>query len=241
MRLSRLYKKFVYDNSIIGAFINPFYISRSRLYKNVLAIASSIKGGRILDVGCGLKPYRNIFQVDQYVGIDVKISGHDHTSSNIDAYFDGLRLPFAAAKFDYVLATEVLEHVFEPSELLAEVSRVLKPDGLVILTIPFCWNEHEQPFDYARYSGFGISYLLEKNGFSDVDIRKSSTFIETIFQLMSAYLFLCLFPKNKYVRVLLTPIIIMPINIAGIIFSLFLPDDKTLPLNLIITAKRNRL
>jgi SAM-dependent methyltransferase len=66
----------------------------------------------------------------------------------------------------------VLEHVFNPDDFLNEVNRVLKPSGKLLLTVPFVWDEHEQPYDYARYSSFGLRSLLEKHGFSIVKHEK---------------------------------------------------------------------
>ena len=61
-----------------------------------------------------------------------------------------------------MLCNQVLEHVFNPDEFLLKINRVLKNDGKLLLTVPFVWDEHEQPFDYARYSSFGLKALIEK-------------------------------------------------------------------------------
>lgn len=236
-RLNKFYKKYAYSNSYIGIFINPFYISRSSLYRHVKNYANEVPGGKLLDVGCGSKPYEKLFSVDSYEGIDIKISGHDHGSSKIDFYFDGENMPFNDQTYDHVISTEVFEHSFNLDSLLTEVRRVLKKDGELFFTVPFCWNEHEVPYDFARYTQFGLRHILKTNGFEVVDIKKSTTFIETILQLLITYLFLCVFPNNKYLRIMLVPFFITPLTLLAIFASRILPDDKSLPLNLIVRAK----
>ena len=58
------------------------------------------------------------------------------------------------------MCNQVLEHVFNPDDFVREIARVLKPGGALLLTVPFVWNEHEQPYDYARYSSFGLRAFL---------------------------------------------------------------------------------
>ena len=71
-----------------------------------------------------------------------------------------------------MLCNQVLEHVFNPQEFLGELGRVLARGGRLLLTVPFVWDEHEQPFDYARYSSFGLKALLEQHGFRVLQHRK---------------------------------------------------------------------
>lgn len=236
-KLYKIHKRFVYNSSLIGFLINPFYISRSSLYRHLKSYSKQISGGNLLDVGCGIKPYEKLFVVDTYNGIDIKESGHDHSLSKVDLYFDGEHIPYENSSYDYVISTEVFEHCFNLDSLLCEIRRVLKKNGELFFTVPFCWNEHEVPYDFARYSQFGLKCILEKNGFEIIEIKKSTTFIETLLQLFILYIYSNIFPRNRYLKVLLVPIIIMPITLFAKILTAILPDDKTLPLNLIVRAK----
>ena len=65
-----------------------------------------------------------------------------------------------------------------------EISRVLKPGGNILITVPFIWDEHEKPNDFGRYSSFGIKYLFESNNFQILNYKKSTIGIECIIQLM---------------------------------------------------------
>jgi len=221
---------------IIGLFCNPFYFIRRNLYKNIKRSAPLLKG-RLLDFGCGRKPYENLFRVDEYIGLDMEQTGHDHQNSKVDVFYDGKHIPLPDNSFDAAFCSEVLEHVFEPDVVLKEINRVLKPGATVLLTVPFCWNEHEVPYDYARYSSFGIVHLLEKNGFRILEVRKSGNFVQVNFQLWALY-FSELFKKFGMGGKVVSMLFIVPINLAGSLFKLLLPKNDSLYFNSIITGKK---
>ena len=109
------------------------------------------EGCRVLDFGCGSKPYENLFiNIDEYVGCDIEVSGHDHLDSKIDYFFDGKNLPFIDDRFDSVVSFEVFEHIFNLPEILKEINRVTKTSGNILISVPFAWGEHEVPYDFAR-------------------------------------------------------------------------------------------
>lgn len=131
----------------------------------VLHEVTSHLHGRMLDVGCGSRRYENIFSgaVETYVGLDwpeVK------DRSSPDVIGDAMKLPISTASIDVVLATELMEHLPAPSDFLMEVSRVLRPAGIFILSVPFMEPIHEAPRDYYRFTPFSLTLLLEQYGFS---------------------------------------------------------------------------
>ena len=103
--------------------------------------------------------------------------------------------PFESEQFDSVLCNQVLEHVFNPDFFISEISRVLKPSGKLLLFVPFVWDEHEQPNDYARYSSFALKFMLEKHGFRLISQIKTCADATIIFQLINAYLYKIFFQK----------------------------------------------
>jgi SAM-dependent methyltransferase len=129
--------------------------------------------GRMLDVGCGEKPYQYIFapHVSEHVGVEYSESfaethasqreGATASGTGPDVYYDGKRLPFEDASFDTVLSTQVLEHTSEPGALMAEMARVLRPGGKLLLTVPFSFRLHEEPRDFFRYTPHGLRALCE--------------------------------------------------------------------------------
>lgn len=158
--LKSVYKKQMYVPGLIGLFVNPFYFARYGLAKAIEEFAPSLSG-LLLDVGCGSKPYKFLFKVQSYVGLDIDTEPV-RLRGVADNYYDGELFPYSDSSFDSLLCSQVLEHVFNPDVFLSEINRVLRLGGRVLLTVPFVWDEHEQPYDYARYSSFGLRFLLEK-------------------------------------------------------------------------------
>ena len=133
--------------------------------------------GRVVDLGCGSAPYRDIILniAEEYIGVDWENTMHDQ--SKVDVFADlSKRLPFIDASADTVVSFEVLEHLPEPDFFLHECYRILKPAGLLFMTVPFMWHVHEEPHDYFRYTQYGLQYLLEKNGFSEIVIDEKTGF-----------------------------------------------------------------
>jgi SAM-dependent methyltransferase len=171
----------------INFFISSVYIARSSLLKAIKKNAKEING-RVLDFGCGSKPYESIFtNAIDYIGLDIKSSGHNHIYSKVDFFYDGKTLPFPDNNFDVVVCFEVFEHVFNLEELLIEINRVLKKDGKLLISIPFAWDEHEIPFDFARYTSFGIAHILSKNGFQVIELKKTKQDVVKFGSVSSKY------------------------------------------------------
>ena len=237
--LKKIYRREqFYPSYILGIWINPVFIIRRGLIDGVRELSSFCQEGKLLDVGCGNKPYEDLFKVDEYIGIDIEVSGHDHSSSKVDKFYDGKTIPFADEYFDNVFASEVFEHVFNIDELLREINRVLKHGGRLCFTCPFVWDEHEQPYDFARYTSFAVEHLLTTNGFKLVKLRKSTSCIETIMQMLSVYIYLHVLPKNGYIKLIMTPLLVAPINILGKALSKILPKNENLYHNNIVVAEK---
>ncbi len=226
----------------LALLVNPFFFIRRNLYKNVRCFAS-VLSGRVLDFGCGSKPYRKLFyHASQYVGCDISVSGHSHENEEVDVYYDGKTLPFENESFDSIFSSEVFEHVFNLDVILSELNRILAGGGIFLCTVPFVWNEHEVPFDCARYTSFGIKDLLEKHGFEIIEMRKSTLYVETIFQMFIEYLrYECSGPiKNGYLLFLLQVLCFMPITVLGILASKILPQNDSLYCNNVILCRNER-
>jgi SAM-dependent methyltransferase len=239
MSLKALFKKQTFNPGVIGFFTNPFFFARRSLYDNIVKLAPYIKG-ETLDVGCGQKPYKHLFQSTKYIGIEVQQEGHDHTNEDVDVFYDGKRIPFDDNHFDSAITSQVLEHVFEPDAFLTEICRVLKPEGRLLLTVPFVWDEHEQPYDYARYSSFGLKYLLEKNGFQVVTHIKSLNDTRVIFQLINGYIFkkTIYLRSNPKVSLVVSIFLNAWVNVLGLVFGFILPKNNDLYLDNIILVKK---
>ena len=179
-----------------------------------------------------------MFRVEQYVGLDID-SPQSRARAVADYFYDGNIFPFEDSMFDSVLCNQVLEHIFNPDQFLSEIYRVLKPNGTLLLTVPFVWDEHEQPNDYARYSTFGLRYLLEKNGFKVEHQEKLCADASILFQLVNAYLYKLICPWSKYPRYLFIFFVVGSINIFGLLARLVLPKNNDLFLDQVVVAQRS--
>jgi SAM-dependent methyltransferase len=213
------------------------YIIRRGLYKEISRIAPKI-GGDILDFGCGQKPYETCFvNANTYIGLDILVSGHNHRSSKVDIFYDGKTLPFPDNSFDSVVSFEVLEHVFNLDEVLCEISRVLKPGGTFLMSVPFVWEEHEVPYDFARYTSYGLVYKLKKNDYKILELLKSTTSILAIGQLLVNYIANNLLPRGRILARFSQLLIIFPLNLLIIFINYILPKRYTLYCNCVVLCK----
>ena len=195
----------------------------------------------MMDFGCGAKPYKKLFsKVNEYIGVDVELSGHCHENEDIDVYYDGKTLPFEDNSFDSIFSSEVFEHVSNLEEILNELNRVLKPEGMMLVTVPFVWNEHEAPYDYVRYTSYGIKRILRSHGFVIKRLNKSASYIEMIYQLKAEYVRYeidKIFPDGRVGRNL-KRILIIPIMIKGIIMNWIFPENDSLYGNNVVLCQK---
>jgi ubiquinone/menaquinone biosynthesis C-methylase UbiE len=164
--------------------------------KKIAEYASNFKG-KMLDFGCGHKPYQSLFQhVDEYVGVDFSNEGHSHEKEAVDVYYDGNSLPFPDSYFDCAICTEVLEHVPDVDKSLTLLGRVLKRNAHVILTVPFVWPEHEMPFDFRRFTMNGLAEKLKEHNFKVLKTHKNGNYISVMMQLRLMLIYQLIFIKN---------------------------------------------
>lgn len=218
--------------------ISPVYIIRRGLFRSISKLAPTIEGD-ILDFGCGSKPYESLFvNSKSYTGVDIEASGHNHKDSKVDYFYDGKTLPFPDQSFDAVVCFEVFEHVFNIDEMLAEVSRVLKPNGKLLMSIPFAWDEHEAPYDFARYTSYGIKHLVNKSGFEVVSLEKTTTYVLAVFQMFAAYLFQHALPKGRILGRLSQLALIFPLNLSAVLLNIVLPKRYEYFCNNVVLARK---
>ena len=235
--LKEYYSKQQFNPGLMGVWLNPFYFARKELHREMSNLAPRMNG-RLLDVGCGTKPYQKLFVAAvNYVGLEYD-SPANRVAKRADYFYDGNTFPFDAASYDGVICNQVLEHVFNPDQFLHEISRVLKPGGDLLLTVPFVWDEHEQPWDYARYSSFGLRSLLERNGFDVDEQRKTNADARVLFQLINAYLFKVLRTSNPVVNLVVCAVFIAPFTLLGILLGKILPANPDLYLDQVVLARR---
>lgn len=237
--LRKLFLHIQFFPGFLGLFLNPFYFARKGLAQHISGISHNITG-LTLDVGCGTKPYQKLFASTTYWGLEID-TPESRKNKHADYFYDGKRFPFEEDTFDSIVANQVFEHVFNPDDFLSEINRILKPEGKILMTVPFVWDEHEQPYDFARYSSFGLKALLEKHGFEIIEQRKSMNDIRALFQLINAYIFKVTFTKNKWLNVVLAILLMAPFNITGELVGIITPKNPDLYLDNILLARKKTI
>ena len=121
----------------------------------------------MLDFGCGKCPYKAIFEphLEKYVGAD--IVANEYVQLLIDP--ETGRVETEAGQFDALLSTQVLEHVIDPPSYLKEAHRLLKDDGIMVLSTHGYWIYHPDPTDYWRWTRDGLEKIIQKEGFEIVE------------------------------------------------------------------------
>jgi SAM-dependent methyltransferase len=234
--LKTIYLRAQFEPGLLGLLINPFYFARRGLFRAIVALAPRVQG-RTLDVGCGQKPYEQHFRSAGYVGLEID-TPENRAGKKADQFYDGMTFPFRDGEFDSVISSQVFEHVFEPDAHLEEVQRVLKPGGLFLLTVPFVWDEHEQPVDFARYTSYGLEHLLGKHGFEVVEQHKTVNDIRAVFQMANCYLYSKTVTRNPYLNILFALMLMAPVTLLGVAISFVLPRNDNLYLDNVILAKK---
>jgi SAM-dependent methyltransferase len=151
-----------FKKKMSGSYLHPRYLALREL-EYILEIEGPRLEGDLLDVGCGQKPYARLISNNGiYVGIDMPTTMHGLSETDVTG--TAMALPFQNEVFDTVLCTEVLEHIPNPNIALQEMHRVTRKGGVLLLTVPLSEQLHEEPYDFYRFTKYGLNYLLNETG-----------------------------------------------------------------------------
>ena len=146
-------------------------LPRFRLHRLLGQLLERHARGRCLDAGAGRSPYGRVLEA---LGCDVFSVDVEDRGGSIDLAADLQDLnELPDASFDTVLCTQVLEHLPRPWDAVAEISRVLRPNGVAMISVPHLSVIHEAPHDYFRYTRFGLESLLERAGLEVLEIEST--------------------------------------------------------------------
>lgn len=181
--------------------------------------------GRVLDVGCADSWARHVLSQCDYVGLDYPTTASGLYGTRPQVFADGASLPFASASFDTVLLLEVLEHVADAEQVLAEISRVLKPGGVLLTSMPFLYPLHDAPHDYRRYTAPGLTHALRQAGLQPGPVIPRNAGFEAAALLTAIACAECVIEalRKRRWRLLLAPLLILAIpliNVLGWLFAL---------------------
>lgn len=171
-----------------------------RFQREAIEEARKYARGKLVDIGCGRMPYRKDLEqlVDEYVGVDhPQVSKLYHSNVKPDVIADAKKLPFPNNTFDIALLFQVLEHVDSPRKVVAEAARVLKPNGVLIISVPFLYPLHDMPYDWARYTSSALQNFVQDARLSIVKINTQGMFFEFWLQLLNTFLIKLIFDIIK--------------------------------------------
>ena len=181
-----------------GEWLRSLNINSSRKYLHDFAgraAASIPEGALVLDAGAGDGLYKPLFDKACYESAD--FCQVDKEYGEITYVCDLASIPVEDDRYDLVLCSQVLEHIPEPRAVLTELFRILKPGGELWLSTPLFFAEHEIPYDYYRYTQYGLRHLLELAGFQVQKVEWLEGYYGTLsYQLLTAGKDLPLHPRD---------------------------------------------
>lgn len=227
-----------------------------RFQKEAIQEAKKYAKGQLVDIGCGRMPYRKELEplVDSYIGVDhPEVSKLYHSSVRPDVLADAKKLSFRNSSFDIALLFQVLEHVDSPERVIKEAARVLKPNGVLIISLPFFYPLHDMPYDWGRYTSTALRSFIDEASLHLVKIKAQGGFFEFWLQMLNTFLvkrindiLLTNFKFHSIVLFILTitfslPIILfnnLLIVIVGSLPRIFPKYPNYFPLDYLIVARK---
>lgn len=156
--------------SLLGILKNtPFHPQWFAFFRETGNLRRSCErlSGVVLDIGCADGKPREFLPPDaDYVGLDYFDTATRLYRTRPDVFGDAQQLPMADGSVDHVLLLDVLEHIPDPGRCLAEISRVLKAGGTLTIQVPFLYPIHDAPYDFHRWTKFGLERAARTAGLS---------------------------------------------------------------------------
>jgi SAM-dependent methyltransferase len=151
-----------------------------RALNGLLSSLSPESGGTVIDLGCGSKPFQYLFpKTFDYIGYDFSADSFPDVVHDLSG-----ELPIPSESADFVILSEALEHLPDPKLTIREVARILRPNGLALITTPFAFPIHSRPHDYYRYTEFFFRNEAAASNLEIVELAKSNSFLTTPFLIM---------------------------------------------------------
>ena len=217
-------------------FFFPDWLLTKEIARFVRAAIQRFGDGALLDVGCGERPFEayRTQKITQWTGVDVP----GNAKADIHAFAHDI--PVASGTFKTILCTEVLEHVPNPKAVVDELFRVLAPGGHLILTVPQYWPLHEEPYDFFRFTSYGLRHVLEESGFAVIEQSAAVSGIK----VAAVALNLSVFSAAEKLPGGRTPIGRMPFaivyllsNVLALMASPLIRDEKNYLSNQVVAKK----
>jgi SAM-dependent methyltransferase len=211
------------------------------LYRFVTTLASKVRPEqKVLDVGAGDTPYKKYFSHCVYTSQDICDKVENFTYSHIDIVSEVYDIPVPSNSYDYILCTQVLEHLKYPQKALEELHRILKPGGQLWLSCPLIWEEHSIPYDYHRFTKYALEFRGREAGFDIISINPQGGRFIALGKMLKDLIPTLFTTRWIY---LLTTIIQFPFMFV-VLYILYILDffdkDKNMTLNYEVVYEKKR-
>lgn len=187
--------KFVYRKGKLISSRNPREVGvGSRLMADIIATLydtyiSKYAKGKLLDLGCGEVPLFEAYRKYVTDNICVDWENTQHRNEYLDYEGDiTKKLPFNDGEFDTIIMSDVLEHIPQPEKVWQEMSRILAPNGKVLINTPFYYWVHEPPYDYYRYTEYAFRHFAELTGFKILLLKPTGGTPEILADILAKHL-----------------------------------------------------
>lgn len=183
--------------------------------------------GTVLDIGAADRWIARHLPVGtRYLALDHPAIGGAIYRASPDVFADGSALPFSDGSIDCVTCLEVLEHVAGPAVVMSEISRVLRPGGRAWISMPFLYPVHDAPFDFQRYTRYGLRRDIERTGLQIVSMRQTGSAVRTAGMLCCLAVAGGVYrPRSAYVALLpVAALLVLLVNVLAWALSLVWPD-----------------
>jgi len=235
--IKRIWDKFT--DRLGRTILHPQYFLKSCEYKAVSEAKKYAKDGILVDIGCGRQPYKRdlLPYVKKYIGVDhPEVSKKYNADEKPDILADATEIPLPDNFANITMMISVLEHLPDPASALKEARRITKKGGVFITITIQNYRLHDIPFDYFRYTRFGLKKLLEGSRFKVIKITPLGNYFILTFQYFNVFIFYkikTLFRgkiASKLIALLLLPVTLTASfvsNILALLLSNIFGEDKS--------------
>jgi len=227
---------------------HPQYFSHSFLKRYMQRKAPDLTG-RVADLGCGQMPYRVYLRHTEYFSLDYPTTVVlDKYVKEPDIYGDLASIPFVTECMDGVICIQVLEHVPDPTTVMSEISRILRPGGILLLSVPFIYPLHDEPYDFFRFTEHGLTRLVQQCGMEILELDAQGGFFSLAGELFNLY---CLQKIDNLLKAggikkwlcFIFAACFLPLAVVNNIFCILLSPldrDRRFAMNYFIYARKNK-
>lgn len=207
------------------------------LYADLRAALPTLSG-RVLDVGCGDKPYREWLGpgATHVVGVDRSGAGSPDVAADLD---EGL--PLRTGAFDAAMCIQVVEFLAEPRRLVEELHRCIRPGGTLVLAGPFLFSEHGMApgTDLRRFSAAGFEALVSP-WFDVTEVRREGALGTAVGQLVLNFVALSMGARRGFARAPWAALLVVLTPVVNVVARLVDAVDRTgrFYMNVLVVARR---